>query len=103
MSAGFVLAGPAAADVEVILSYLVEVDGPAAAVVVLDGLRNAFQSIADAPEAGHRREDLAPLPVRFRTIWSHLIVYDPASRPVHILRVLHGARGIGALLGASLE
>jgi hypothetical protein len=32
--------------------------------------------------AGHYREDLTDPPLKFWTVFSYLIVYDPAKRPV---------------------
>jgi antitoxin ParD1/3/4/toxin ParE1/3/4 len=36
--------------------------------------------------------------VKFWPLHSYLIVYDPAKRPVWIVRVLHGARDVRRLL-----
>jgi hypothetical protein len=44
------------------------------------------------PEMGHTREDLTERPVKFWSVFSYLVVYDPASRPLTVLAVLHGAR-----------
>lgn len=42
---------------------------------------------------GHRRPELTQAEeVRFFPVFSYLIVYLPESRPLSILRVLHGAR-----------
>jgi plasmid stabilization system protein ParE len=56
---------------------------------------NAFQRVADKPDLGHFRRDLTQKPVRFFLVrGSYLIVYDPASEPLQVLRVLHGARAM---------
>jgi antitoxin ParD1/3/4/toxin ParE1/3/4 len=36
--------------------------------------------------------------VKFWAVYSYLIVYDPASRPLTIVAVLHGARDVERLL-----
>lgn len=48
---------------------------------------------------GHRREDLTDKPVRFFPVYSFLIIYDPASTPLEIVRVLRGAQDIAVILG----
>jgi len=50
------------------------------------------------PGIGHAREDLTHLPVKFWPVYSYLIVYDPETRPVQILRVLHGMRDVEEIL-----
>lgn len=54
--------------------------------------------LAGMPEMGHVREDLAQASLRFWPVYSYLIVYLPESRPLQILRVLHGARDVRSLL-----
>jgi hypothetical protein len=49
---------------------------------VLQEIAGAFRLLASHPEAGHFRGDLTPLPVKFRPVFSYLIVYDPAARPL---------------------
>jgi plasmid stabilization system protein ParE len=44
------------------------------------------------------RQDLTADAVKFWSVFSYLIVYDPARRPVEIVRVLHGRRDIGRIL-----
>jgi plasmid stabilization system protein ParE len=59
----------------------------------------ACQRIADKPGMGHWRRDLTDKPVRFFTVRkTYLIVYDPASEPLAVIRVLHGARDVSAQL-----
>lgn len=69
-----------------------------AALRVLDALEEAFRRLAEMPEIGHLREDLTERPVKFWSVFSYLIVYDPASRPLTVLAVLHGARNVSKLL-----
>ena len=60
---------------------------------------DAGQFLAEWPEAGHFRTDLTDKPVRFFPVrGTYLIVYDPSTSPLQILRVLHGARDVRAEL-----
>jgi plasmid stabilization system protein ParE len=44
------------------------------------------------------RRDLTDLPLRFRPVFSCLIVYDAVRRPIEIVSVLHGARDLKRIL-----
>lgn len=92
MSAGFRVTDSAEADIYAIADYLADHAGVRTARTFLAGLYSAMVEIALFPDAGHRREDLTERDLRFVTFGRYLIVYDPASRPVRILRVLHGSR-----------
>ena len=50
------------------------------AVRVLEALEHAFEQLAATPEIGHKREDLTARPVKFWSVYSYLIVYDPRAR-----------------------
>ena len=53
----------------------------------------ACQKVAEKPDLGHFRRDLTDKPVRFFCVHrNYLIVYEPKSDPIQIIRVLHGAR-----------
>jgi|ERR1700721_418343 len=61
----------------------------------------ACELIAASPLAGSMREDLTALPVRFWLVQpytNYLIVYDPKTSPVPIIRILHGARNLPSIL-----
>jgi toxin ParE1/3/4 len=90
-------------DLREIRDYLVSQGGGRLARYVLQEIRAAFGLLADHAEAGHSRQDLTPLPVKFWPVFSYLIVYDPAARPVAIVRVLHGSRDVAAILPSRLE
>jgi len=60
---------------------------------------SACQRVAVKPDLGHFRRDLTNKPVRFFAVrGAYLIVYDPATEPLEVLRVLHGARDISWIL-----
>lgn len=98
MSRRFLLSPLAAQDLDDILSYVFEPSGPRQAEHVANRLHDAFDKLAENPELGHRRDDLTSLPVCFWSVWSYLVVYKPASNPLVVVRVLHGARDIESLL-----
>ena len=94
----YLLTSEAERDLDVIKQYLVRQGGPRVARYVLGEIREAFRFLASSPEAGHSREDLTDAPVKFWTVFSYLVVYDPAKRPIEILNVIHGARDVPSLL-----
>jgi antitoxin ParD1/3/4/toxin ParE1/3/4 len=69
-----------------------------AALKVNDALEEAFELLAERPGIGHVREDLTNRRLKFWTVYSYLVVYDPDSRPLTIVAVLHGARDVELLL-----
>lgn len=55
--------------------------------------------LARNPYIGHRRDGLTSREdVLFWPVYSYLIIYRPATKPLDILRILHGARDLKALL-----
>ncbi len=95
----YVLSPEAKADLRDIRDYLVSQGGREVARHVLQEMTAAFRLLAAHPEAGHWRKDLTPLPVKFWAVFSYLAVYDPASRPLAIVRVLHGGHDVRSILG----
>ena len=77
-------------------------DSVAAADRVEDAVYKACDFLADGRFRGSIREDLTKLPLRFWIIpdfTNFIIVYDPESDPLRIIRILHGRRDILAVLG----
>jgi toxin ParE1/3/4 len=93
----FKLSPEAARDIREIWTYIAQDDIRAARRVRLK-IYDACQWLAQNPRSGRRRDDLTDKPVLFWTVDSYLIVYSPERRPVEIVRVLHGARDIAAVL-----
>ena len=63
---------------------------------------NACTFLAEGPLRGRTREDITRLPLRFWTVQAfpnYIIVYDPQSDPLQIIRILHGSRDVQAILG----
>ena len=87
-------------DLFEIWSYIAR-DNPEAANAVEEAIYRACALLAQAPMAGRTRPDLTRLPLRFWFVQpyrNYVIVYDPATKPLQIIRVLHGARNISTLL-----
>lgn len=85
-------------DLDDIKDYLIRAAGIRVARRVLKEIRNATQFLSREPEAGHRREDLTDAPVKFWPVFSYLIVYKAGQHPIEIVRVLHSARDVHAIL-----
>jgi plasmid stabilization system protein ParE len=93
----FVLTPAAQADVLRIIDFL-QGDNPSAILKVVDALDDAMQLLAENPMIGHIRRDLAGDDVRFWPVFKYLIVYQPGTKPLQVVRVLHGRRDLKALL-----
>ncbi|MCI0540797.1 MAG: type II toxin-antitoxin system RelE/ParE family toxin [Verrucomicrobiales bacterium] len=61
-------------------------------------VQEAVSMLARNPDLGHLRLDLTSKPVRFWPVDSYLIIYDPATRPLEVVRILSGYRDIAKLL-----
>ena len=97
MSQRYQLTPSAQGDVDRIVD-VIAADNVEAALRVHDALEHAFQHVAEMPAIGHAREDLTTRPVKFWSVYSYLVVYDPASSPLTVIAVLHGARDVENLL-----
>ena len=91
------LSAPARLDLIEIRDFISR-DSRIAARKVLAGIRAACRLLAKRPEIGHLRTDLVAEPLRFWPVYSYLIVYRPESEPIEIVRVLHGARDVSAII-----
>lgn len=89
----FTLSPEAASDIRDIWSYIA-VDSVKAARKVRLRLFDACQRLAENPRIGHVREDLTDQPVLFWPVGSYLIIYDPESKPLSIVRVVRGTRDV---------
>jgi plasmid stabilization system protein ParE len=87
----------AEADVEAIADFIAD-DSVDAALKVVLALEDAFGLLASRPGIGHVRQDLTERPVKFWSVYSYLVVYDPARDPLTIVAVLHGARNVAEIL-----
>jgi antitoxin ParD1/3/4 len=58
-----------------------------------------MQFLADNPGIGHVRRDLTDADVRFWPVFKYLVIYRPNTKPLEIIRILHGRRDVKRLLG----
>lgn len=94
----FALTRAAERDLDQIRMHLLQQAGPRVARLALKEIRNALSLVAAQPGIGHLHEDLTPLPVKFWLVYSYLIIYKPETKPLQILRILHGMRDVGDIL-----
>jgi len=102
MSAKLIIRPQVYWDLDEIAAY-VQKDNPQAAIRFLESAEATFDSLAGMPGMGSpymvRRskfQDLRCFPVRgFR---NYLIFYDRSDTAIEIVRVLHGARNLPAIL-----
>ena len=94
----FRLAPEARGDIKDIWSLIAR-DSVEAAARVREEIRNSCRRLAQHPYIGHKRDDLTTREdVLFWPVYSYLIIYRPHTRPLEILRVLHGKRDVKRLL-----
>ena len=62
-------------------------------------LQEAIRDLLQFPGKGHTRDDVQDKTLRFWTVYSYLIVFRYEDRSLTVVRVIHGARRIGPLLG----
>lgn len=93
----FLLTEQAAADLDEIWEYIAQSNLDAAERVI-EQLSGAMQKLADRPGMGRTRPELADSRHRFWVENPYLIVYRADTKPLQIIRVLHGARALESLL-----
>jgi toxin ParE1/3/4 len=84
-------------DLHQLGAYYLKNAGARVALHVSTEIAKAFGSLAATPGMGHVRPDLTAEPVKFWQVFSYLIVYDPATQPLGIARVVHSSQDIEAL------
>ena len=90
----------AEADLFEVWSYVAS-QNPEAADQVENAIYQACAFLAEGPMRGHTRQDLTMGPLRFWTVQrypNYIIVYDPATSPLQIIRLLHGRRDLKRVL-----
>jgi plasmid stabilization system protein ParE len=88
-------------DLFEIWSYIAR-DSVGAANRLEAAVYTACALLAEGPLRGSTREDITRLPLRFWTVQAfpnYIIVYDPHTDPLQIIRILHARRDIQAILG----
>lgn len=97
---GYLVTPAADADLSEIWRYVAAESGVFRADKLEDKLHAAMHRIGNMPGIGHLRLDLADEALRFFRVHSYLIIYRPETTPVQVVRVLHGARDVQAILGS---
>jgi len=80
-------------DLEEIFEYIAKDNLPAAHRVWAD-IEAALAMLAKRPLLGHRRTDWTSDPVRFWAVRSFVTIYRPDSKPLQVVRIIHGARDV---------
>jgi len=92
----YVISAQAQSDLDDIWEYISK-DNLEAADRVRDALEKKMRELARLPGIGHPRPDVHPA-YRFQRVYSYLIIYLPDTRPLQIVRVLHGRRDLRRIL-----
>ena len=92
-----VLIRPSAdADADEIFNWIAR-DDPAAAERLVRRIFEAARRLANFPESGTPRPELGP-EARSIVVGKYVVLYRVGPDSVDILRIVHGARELGALL-----
>ena len=54
------------------------------------GIYDGMKKLARNPGVGHKRQDLTRRELLFWAVYSYLIIYQPDTKPMTIIAVLHG-------------
>jgi plasmid stabilization system protein ParE len=94
MSRRYVLSAHAQDDRDGIFEYTAKRSGDVEVAVRVDKkIETTLDDIAANPKIGHSRADLGiPERLLVRGVYSYLVIYNPKTRPVQILRIWHGAQ-----------
>ncbi|HEV3271269.1 MAG TPA: type II toxin-antitoxin system RelE/ParE family toxin [Candidatus Methylacidiphilales bacterium] len=89
---GYELSPEALADLREIWVYIAG-DNPAAADELEADIYHACDLLARNPRLGHKRPDLTDEPVLFWPVRGrYMVIYQRATQPLKIARILHAAR-----------
>ncbi len=94
----FQLTDDAILDIDAVWLYFLGREGVETADRIVTELFAGFYKLAEIPSSGHRRADLTSRQVLFYRIFSYLVIYEPGSKPLKILGVLHGKRNVSRVL-----
>ena len=92
------LSPEAAADLDDIAEWIAR-DDPVRALGFVDELERSCAGLAEFPESGRARPELAPR-LRSKPHGRYVIFYTPGAKTVRIERILHGARDLEEHFGA---
>ena len=95
----------AAADLFSIWSYIAA-DNSEAADRVETAIYEACAFLGEGPMRGQAGKELTDRPLRFWTVQrypNYILVYDPGTLPVQIIRIVHGMRDLKQVLREPFE
>ena len=94
------LTAPALRDLEEIVTYLTQEAGAEVSERVEAKLFDAFAALAGLSALGHKRLDVRRKDLLFHVVDPYLIAFRREQNQfVMIIRVLHGKRDVGRVLG----
>jgi antitoxin ParD1/3/4/toxin ParE1/3/4 len=70
---------------------------PQNAGLVVSRLKQQFRQLVELPQLGHPRTELGKPHLRVVQTTGLLVIYDPTSKPIGIVRVIHAGRDLGKL------
>lgn len=88
----------AARDLHGAWSFVAETNKSAADRLLAD-IERAVEHLAEFPESGRNRLDDLGRPLRSFAVRGYIIFYRRSGASIEIIRVLHGSRDIGSILG----
>ena len=94
MNRRYVLSSYAQDDRDGIFDYTARQSGDVEVAFQVDQkIEETLDAIAADPKIGHTRVDIGiPRNLLVRGVYSYLVIYNPKTRPVKILRIWHAAR-----------
>ena len=98
MTQGYQLTETAEDELAEILGGIADKDGVARAIHVHGKFIKAFELLAFQPGSGRSRPKLTGERVLWWPVFNWIVIYDPRSTPLSVLRVIHGARALDRIL-----
>ena len=85
-------------DIREITRYIRNVQkSPQNAKLIVTRLKAAFANLVTQPNLGHARAELDDDAARVIVVSGVLVIYDPALKPLTVLRVVHTSRDLGQI------
>ncbi len=98
MTGGYTLSNRAEGELDYILERIATRDGLERALHVHGKFVDGFEHLASMPRTGTTRPELTGERVRWWNIFKWIVLYDPETSPITILRIIHGGRELGRIL-----
>lgn len=95
---GWVLSPVARTDLEAILDFIAEDSGSDSTVERVAGdFEEALNALVSSPRMGWQRTHLTGPGLRWWRVHRYLVIYEPESRPLRVIRIVHGARDLESI------